>query len=84
MSMHHVHCVAQLLSLSLCWTLFQADSGAPLVSLKDGVWWLIGDSIWGEHCAEQNKPGVYANITHLLDWIHYQMKVKTHNSQINS
>ncbi|XP_053176127.1 transmembrane protease serine 2-like [Scomber japonicus] len=50
------------------------DSGAPLVSLKDGVWWLVGDRIWGDHCAEQNKPGVYGNVTHFLDWIHYQMK----------
>ncbi|XP_042270401.1 transmembrane protease serine 2-like [Thunnus maccoyii] len=50
------------------------DSGSPLVSLKDGVWWLVGDSIWGEHCAEQNKPGVYGNVTHFLDWIHRQMK----------
>ncbi|CAK6965180.1 transmembrane protease serine 2-like [Scomber scombrus] len=50
------------------------DSGAPLVSLKDGVWWLVGNSIWGDDCAEQNKPGVYGNVTHFLDWIHYQMK----------
>ncbi|KAM9359135.1 transmembrane protease serine 2-like [Symphorus nematophorus] len=50
------------------------DSGGPLVSLKDGVWWLIGDSIWGEHCTEQNKPGVYGNVTYFLDWIYHQMK----------
>ncbi|KAM7399541.1 hypothetical protein PAMP_018807 [Pampus punctatissimus] len=50
------------------------DSGGPLMALKDGVWWLIGDSIWGENCAQQNKPGVYGNITYFLDWIHSQMK----------
>lgn len=71
-------------TFNLCLTVFQTDSGSPLVSLKDGVWWLVGDSIWGEHCAEQNKPGVYGNITHFLDWIHRQMKVKTQNSKINS
>ncbi|XP_031716393.1 transmembrane protease serine 2-like [Anarrhichthys ocellatus] len=53
------------------------DSGGPLVSLKDGVWWLIGDTIWGEHCTEQNKPAVYGNITYFLDWIYNQMRVKT-------
>ncbi|XP_028429791.1 transmembrane protease serine 2-like [Perca flavescens] len=50
------------------------DSGGPLMSLKDGVWWIIGDSIWGEHCTEQNKPGVYGNVTYFLDWIYHQMR----------
>ncbi|KAM6932150.1 transmembrane protease serine 2-like [Lycodopsis pacificus] len=50
------------------------DSGGPLVSLKDGVWWLIGDSIWGERCTEQNKPAVYGNVTYFLDWIYNQMR----------
>ncbi|XP_027136507.1 transmembrane protease serine 2 isoform X2 [Larimichthys crocea] len=50
------------------------DSGGPLVSLKDGVWWLRGDNIWGEHCTEQNRPGVYGNITYFLDWIYHQMR----------
>lgn len=58
-------------------TLSQTDSGGPLVSLKDGVWWLVGDTIWGEHCTEQNKPGVYGNVTYFLDWIYHQMRVKT-------
>uniref|UniRef100_A0A668VUG6 Peptidase S1 domain-containing protein n=1 Tax=Oreochromis aureus TaxID=47969 RepID=A0A668VUG6_OREAU len=52
-----------------------ADGGGPLVSLMDGVWWLIGDSIWGEHCAGQDAPGVYGNVAYFLDWIHRQMKV---------
>ncbi|XP_029302754.1 transmembrane protease serine 2-like [Cottoperca gobio] len=53
----------------------QTDGGGgPLVSLKDGVWWLIGDSIWGEHCTEQNNPGVYGNVTYYLDWIYHQMR----------
>ncbi|XP_040903257.1 transmembrane protease serine 2-like [Toxotes jaculatrix] len=50
------------------------DSGGPLVSLKDGLWWLIGDSVWGEHCTGQNKPGVYGNVTYFLDWTYRQMK----------
>ncbi|XP_072248839.1 transmembrane protease serine 2-like [Leuresthes tenuis] len=51
-----------------------SDGGGPLVSLTDGLWWLIGDSIWAEHCTGQNKPGVYGNITQYLDWIYSQMK----------
>uniref|UniRef100_A0A3B4UD47 Transmembrane serine protease 2 n=1 Tax=Seriola dumerili TaxID=41447 RepID=A0A3B4UD47_SERDU len=58
-----------------------SDSGGPLLSLTNGLWWLTGDSIWGEHCAEQNKPGVYGNVTYFLDWIYRQMKVQTHQSQ---
>ncbi|XP_034404928.1 transmembrane protease serine 2-like [Cyclopterus lumpus] len=53
------------------------NSGGPLVSLKDGVWWLVGDGIWGEHCPEQSKPAVYGNVTYFLDWIYNQMRVKT-------
>lgn len=56
--------------------LSQTDSGGPLVSLKDGVWWLVGDSVWGEHCTGQDKPGVYGNVTYFLDWIYQQMRVK--------
>ncbi|XP_029372837.1 transmembrane protease serine 2-like [Echeneis naucrates] len=51
-----------------------ADSGGPLVSLTDGLWWLRGDSVWGGPCREQNKPGVYGNVTYFLDWIYRQMK----------
>ncbi|XP_042342683.1 transmembrane protease serine 2-like [Plectropomus leopardus] len=50
------------------------DSGGPLVSLSDGVWWLTGDSIWRGHCTEQNRPGVYGNVTYFLDWIYHQMR----------
>ncbi|GAA6218257.1 transmembrane protease serine 2-like isoform X2 [Lates japonicus] len=58
-----------------------ADSGGPLVSLRDGLWWLIGDTIWGEHCTQRNKPGIYGNVTYFLGWIYRQMKVETHDSQ---
>ncbi|XP_019950754.2 transmembrane protease serine 2-like isoform X1 [Paralichthys olivaceus] len=50
------------------------DSGGPLVARRDGLWWLIGFNIWGEHCTERNKPGVYGNVTYFLDWIYRQMK----------
>ncbi|XP_024911124.1 LOW QUALITY PROTEIN: transmembrane protease serine 2-like [Cynoglossus semilaevis] len=50
------------------------DSGGPLVSLTDGLWWLVGDSIWGENCVQTNKPGVFGNVTFFLEWIQDQMK----------
>ncbi|KAM3875334.1 transmembrane protease serine 2-like [Diretmus argenteus] len=53
---------------------FHGDSGGPLVTLKDGVWWLVGDTSWGEQWVEQSKPGVYGNVTYFLDWIHHQME----------
>ncbi|CAJ1065759.1 transmembrane protease serine 2-like [Xyrichtys novacula] len=52
----------------------RTDSGGPLVSLKDGVWWLRGGDIWGPKCIEQNAPGVYSDITFYLDWIFHQMR----------
>ncbi|KAM9318645.1 transmembrane protease serine 2-like [Pholidichthys leucotaenia] len=51
-----------------------ADSGGPLVSLMDGIWWLIGESIWRDHCTRENLPGVYGNVSYFLDWIYWQMK----------
>lgn len=56
---------------------FQTDSGGPLVTLQDGLWWLMGDSVLGGHCAKQNNLGVYGNVTYFLDWIHQQMRVRT-------
>uniref|UniRef100_A0A3Q3F8K5 Peptidase S1 domain-containing protein n=1 Tax=Labrus bergylta TaxID=56723 RepID=A0A3Q3F8K5_9LABR len=53
----------------------QTDSGSPLVALKDGVWWLIGDCIRGQDCTEHQRPGVYGKIPFFLDWIFQQMRV---------
>uniref|UniRef100_A0A8C4H1M3 Transmembrane serine protease 2 n=1 Tax=Dicentrarchus labrax TaxID=13489 RepID=A0A8C4H1M3_DICLA len=76
--------IKALVSTAVClcvsttgWHSNSNDSGGPLVSLKDGVWWLLGDNIWGEHCTGQKRPGVYGNVTYFLDWIHHQMRVKT-------
>ncbi|XP_015249290.1 PREDICTED: transmembrane protease serine 2-like [Cyprinodon variegatus] len=55
-------------------TMCNPDSGGPLVSHMDGLWWLMGEGVWGEHCNGQNKPGVYTSIRHHLDWIYYQMQ----------
>lgn len=58
--------------LSLC--VLQGDSGGPLVVEEDNVWWLAGDTSWGIGCALRNKPGVYGNISHFIDWIHHQIQ----------
>lgn len=52
----------------------QGDSGGPLVVEEDNVWWLAGDTSWGIGCALRNKPGVYGNISHFIDWIHHQIQ----------
>ncbi|XP_041437458.1 transmembrane protease serine 2 [Xenopus laevis] len=52
----------------------QGDSGGPLVTKKNGTWWLVGDTSWGDGCARPNKPGVYGNMTMFLQWIYLQMR----------
>ncbi|KAM9253032.1 transmembrane protease serine 2 [Dugong dugon] len=55
----------------------QGDSGGPLVTLKNSVWWLIGDTSWGSGCAKANRPGVYGNVTVFTDWIYQQMRANS-------
>ncbi|XP_061483582.1 transmembrane protease serine 2 isoform X2 [Rhineura floridana] len=52
----------------------QGDSGGPLVTLKNALWWLVGDTSWGTGCASRNKPGVYGNMTMFTDWIYRNMQ----------
>lgn len=52
----------------------QGDSGGPLVTNVRSLWWLLGDTSWGDGCAVRNKPGVYGNVTYFLDWIYQQMR----------
>uniref|UniRef100_A0A8C2IBP9 Transmembrane serine protease 2 n=1 Tax=Cyprinus carpio TaxID=7962 RepID=A0A8C2IBP9_CYPCA len=54
----------------------QGDSGGPLVTKENSLWWLVGDTSWGDGCAFRNKPGVYGNVTYFLDWIYEQMRVR--------
>ncbi|KAG9263113.1 transmembrane protease serine 2 [Astyanax mexicanus] len=53
----------------------QGDSGGPLVTQENSLWYLVGDTSWGQGCAVRNKPGVYGNVTFFLGWISEQMQV---------
>lgn len=64
---------AFLFSVTCC--VHQGDSGGPLVTLKNDIWWLIGDTSWGSGCAKAFRPGVYGNVTVFTDWIYQQMRV---------
>ncbi|XP_066269352.1 transmembrane protease serine 2-like [Branchiostoma lanceolatum] len=48
----------------------QGDSGGPLICEDtDDKWYLVGVTSWGEGCARQFKPGIYADVKHFRDWI---------------
>lgn len=56
----------------------QGDSGGPLVCSKgqgdDETWYLLAATSWGYGCAQPNKPGVYASVPSMLDWVRKTME----------
>merc|ERR1712110_883102 len=48
----------------------QGDSGGPMTWRDNqGKWKIVGVVSWGISCADQQYPGVYAEVTSVLDWI---------------
>ncbi|XP_040604669.1 serine protease 38 isoform X2 [Mesocricetus auratus] len=52
----------------------EGDSGGPLVCKVNQTWVQIGIVSWGRGCAHPLYPGVYANVSYFLNWIHYYLK----------
>lgn len=55
----------------------QGDSGGPLTYTTGtpARTYVVGVVSWGEGCAWEGKPGVYARVNHVLDWINEQMSI---------
>ncbi|CAL8129091.1 unnamed protein product [Orchesella dallaii] len=48
------------------------DSGGPLVhQLENKQFWQMGVVSWGDGCARAKKPGVYAQVTEMAQWINF-------------
>ncbi|XP_029171369.1 uncharacterized protein LOC114940788 isoform X2 [Nylanderia fulva] len=48
----------------------KGDGGGPMVCERNGRWQLTGVVSWGIGCGKAGVPGVYARVSHYLDWIH--------------
>ncbi|MCG7537064.1 serine protease [Pseudoalteromonas sp. OOF1S-7] len=47
----------------------QGDSGGPLIVNRDNRWIQVGVVSWGDGCAYEFKPGVYADVAVLNTWV---------------
>ena len=51
------------------------DEGGPYICLINNEAVLVGVISWSNGCADPNFPGVYARVTHVLDWITESMVI---------
>lgn len=49
----------------------QGDSGGPLSCSQDGHtnWTVVGVVIWGDGCAQAQRPGIYTDVRYFMSWI---------------
>ncbi|AOT07566.1 serine protease [Pseudoalteromonas luteoviolacea] len=45
------------------------DSGGPLIVKKEDEWIQVGVVSWGIQCGAPNKPGVFADVANVSDWL---------------
>jgi len=54
----------------------QGDSGGPMIAKDEdnnGAATLVGVVSWGYGCADAGSPGVYAEVSHFVDWLEENM-----------
>ena len=51
------------------------DEGGPYICNINNTAVLVGVISWSNGCADPNFPGVYARVTHVLDWIKENMVI---------
>ena len=51
------------------------DEGGPYICNITNKAVLVGVISWSFGCADPNFPGVYARVTHVLDWINDNMVI---------
>ena len=72
--LHSLCCLLKLFSELCLFVVLQGDSGGPLTCDSNGTHVIYGLVSWGDSCAAQNKPGVYARVSHYLSWIKTNMQ----------